>query len=167
MNDINGGSFAVTVAKHSSPYKANDVLIDWFLKQESIQKINTVEPYLAFAKRVESHRDTFTDMLKSIVSSGASVYGYGASTKGNVMLQYCGLTDREITAIAEINPDKFGSFTPKTLIPILPETEIKKLKPDYFVVFPWHFRSSILAKESDYIDGGGKFIFPLPVIEVV
>lgn len=167
MNDINGGSFAVTAAKLGSPYKANDVLINWLLQQETVQKLNTVEPYLAFAKRVESHKNAFTDMLKSLVKSGASVYGYGASTKGNVVLQYCGLTDKEITAIAEINSDKFGSFTPKTLIPIMPENEIKKLKPDYLVVFPWHFRNNILTKETDYIDGGGKFIFPLPIIEVV
>ncbi|BCK01207.1 class I SAM-dependent methyltransferase [Anaerocolumna chitinilytica] len=167
MNDINGGSFAVTVSKTGSMHKSNDVLINWVLNQEANLKLNMVVSYLKFAERVKSHKDAFSYMLNDFVRKGASIYGYGASTKGNVILQYCGITENEITAIAEINPDKYGAFTPKTLIPIQSEVEVKKLKPDFLVVFPWHFRNNILAKESEYINNGGKFIFPLPFIEVV
>lgn len=167
MNDINGGSFAVTVAKAGSTYKSNDILINWMLEQEKNMKLGTAIPYLEFAERVKSHKESFQNMLSDFMRGGASVYGYGASTKGNVILQYCGITEKEITAIAEVNPDKYGAFTPGTFIPILPEEDIKKLKPDFLVVFPWHFRNNILSKETDYINSGGKFIFPLPFIEIV
>jgi hypothetical protein len=93
--------------------------------------------------------------------------GYGASTKGNVLLQFCGFTKKEIPAIAEVNQDKFGSFTPGTLIPIISESEARTSKPDYFLVMPWHFRENLLSRESEYIQGGGKMIFPLPEVEIV
>ena len=93
--------------------------------------------------------------------------GYGASTKGNVVLQFCNLTAAEIPAIAEVNEEKFGRFTPGTLIPIISEKEAKKMKPDYFLVLPWHFKDSILRREREYLDSGGKFIFPFPEIEIV
>ena len=91
----------------------------------------------------------------------------GASTKGNVLLQFCGITRDEIPYIAEINEDKFGRVTPGTHIPIVSEEEAHNMQPDYFLVLPWHFKNSILKREIDYINKGGKFIFPLPYIEIL
>ncbi len=167
MNDINGGSFAVTVAKKGSNHKANNVVIELLLQQEQAMKLNTIDPYNSFAARTAAHKEDFTNALRLMREQGAKVYGYGASTKGNVILQYCGVTEKEIIAIAEVNTDKFGAFTPKTLIPIISENEVKKMNADFLIVFPWHFRNNILAKERKYSECGGKFIFPLPFIEVV
>ena len=93
--------------------------------------------------------------------------GYGASTKGNVLLQFCRITREEVPAIAEINSDKYGAYTPGTWIPIISEEEAKAMKPDYFLVLPWHFKESILRREHDFLAAGGKMIFPLPEIEIV
>ena len=166
-NDINGGSFTVTAAKDNSLYNPNFSLINWLLRQEQEMGLNTLKPYLDFAERVKEHRYQFNDLLNSLNKDGKLIFGYGASTKGNVILQYCGLSSKQIKTIIEVNPDKFGSFTPGTLIPIDDETKIRETKPDYFVVFPWHFRNGILAKEKEYLKSGGHFIFPLPFIEVV
>ena len=83
------------------------------------------------------------------------------------MLQFCGITAEELPCIAEVNSDKFGAFTPGTRIPIVSELEARSMNPSGFLVFPWHFRDSIIARESRFLASGGKLIFPLPRIEVV
>jgi len=83
------------------------------------------------------------------------------------MLQFCEISNEDIPFIAEINEDKFGSFTPGTNIPILPQDEVNQMLPDYFLVLPWHFKSSILANEVEYRKRGGKFIFPFPKIQII
>ncbi len=166
-NDINGGSFAVTVTKNSSKLKANTELIEWYLRQEEQMQLNTLTPYIEFAKRVQEHKTAFVDLLDSLKASGKTVCGYGASTKGNVLLQYCGITSEQIKVIGEVNPDKFGSLTPHTHILIDDEKIVKAQNPDYLVVMPWHFRDGILRKEQEYLNNGGHFIFPLPFIEVI
>ena len=107
------------------------------------------------------------DFLVDLKNNGKKVFGYGASTKGNVLLQYCGIDSDLLPYIAEVNEDKFGSFTPGTKIPIISELEAKKMTPDYFLVLPWHFKNMILEKEKELLDKGVKFIFPLPYIQVV
>jgi hypothetical protein len=82
-------------------------------------------------------------------------------------LQFCNFTTKQIPFIAEVNEEKFGSFTPGTHIPIISEKEAKEMNPDYFLVLPWHFKHSILEREREYMEQGGKFIFPLPEIEIV
>lgn len=106
------------------------------------------------------------ELVKTLNSNGRSILGYGASTKGNVLLQFCDLTEAEIPAIAEVNPDKFGCFTPGTGIPIISEKEAKAMNPDYFLVLPWHFKDNIVQREQEFINNGGKLIFPLPEIEI-
>jgi hypothetical protein len=107
------------------------------------------------------------NLIRNLVADGKRVLGYGASTKGNVLLQFCGLSTKELPAIAEVNPDKFGSYTPGTLIPIVSEAEAKAMRPDYFLVLPWHFKDNILAREREFLASGGKMIFPMPEIEIV
>jgi hypothetical protein len=167
MNAINGGSFAVTACRKNAAYRSNDAVIGWTLKQEAAAGLDTVAPYAAFKKRVYDHRDSLRDLIETLVADGKRIVGYGASTKGNVLLQFCGLTARHIECIAEVNEDKFGSFTPGTNIPIVSEREARAMKPDYFLVMPWHFKSSILERERDYLASGGKFIFPMPEIEII
>ena len=129
--------------------------------------LDTLNPYEIFKRNVEQHRQELIALIRRIQKEGKKIFGYGASTKGNVILQYCGLTPNDIPFIAEVNEDKFGSFTPFTLIPIISEIKAREMKPDYFLVLPWHFRKGILEKEKEFLKSGGKFIFPLPKIEIV
>ncbi len=167
MNAVNGGSFAVTAAKQKSPVRANDAVIDWLLDQEDRMGLHTPRPYRDFEERVYRHRDDLRRLLQTLVADGKRILGYGASTKGNVLLQFCGLSEKEITAIAEVNPDKFGAVTPGTHIPIVAEADARAMNPDYFLVLPWHFKEGILRREQAFLDGGGKMIFPFPEIEIV
>jgi len=166
-NSINGGSFAVTASRADANYIVNDVLIDWMLFQEGQMKLDTISPYLAFKDRIFEHRDSLRKLILSLVKSGKKVYGYGASTKGNVLLQFCEFTSLEIPFIAEVNQEKFGKYTPGTHIKIISEEEAKMNKPDYFLVLPWHFKDNILSREKEYLKTGVKFIFPLPEIEII
>jgi len=168
MNAINGGSFAVTAAKAGNrSITQNLAVIDWLLEQEHRMGLNTPRPYRDFEERVFRHRDDLTRLIRALNADGKKILGYGASTKGNVVLQFCGLNNKDIPAIAEVNPDKFGCFTPGTHIPIISEQEARAMKPDYFLVLPWHFKDGILRREKDYLTSGGKMIFPFPEIEIV
>jgi hypothetical protein len=168
MNAINGGSFAVTAAKASNKsLKTNQAVIDWLLGQEDRMGLKTPRPYRDFEERVFRHRDDLTRLIRSLNADNKKVLGYGASTKGNVVLQFCGLTAKDIPAIAEVNQDKFGHVTPGSHIPIISEAEARAMKPDYFLVLPWHFKDGILRREKEYLANGGRFIFPFPEIEIV
>ena len=167
MNDINGGSFAITACKKNASYTSNLPVINWLLNQEHEMGLDTIKPYEEFAKRAFLHKKNLIELIKSLVADGKKVYGYGASTKGNVLLQFCDFTEKEIPFIAEVNTEKFGSYTPGSKIPIISEKEAKEMKPDYFLVLPWHFKDSIIAREEEYMSNGGKFIFPLPQIEII
>ena len=167
MNSVNGGSFAVTAALKSSGRSANHAVIDWLLGQEERMGLNTVRPFREFEDRVFRHKADLGRLLKALAADGKKVLGYGASTKGNVTLQFCGVTTAEVAAIAEVNTEKFGCETPGTRIPIISEAEARAMEPDYFLVLPWHFKEGILQREQEYIAKGGKFIFPFPEIEIV
>lgn len=167
MNGVNGGSFAVTAARKDSRLSENNAVINWLLDQERNMGLATPKPYRDFEERVYRHRDDLTRLIKSLNSDGKTVFGYGASTKGNVMLQFCGFTPDDIPAIAEVNEDKFGCFCPGSGIPIISESEARASKPDYFLVLPWHFKHGIVERERDYLENGGKMIFPFPEIEII
>jgi hypothetical protein len=167
MNGVNGGSFAVTAAPKASGRPANQAVIDWLLGQEERMGLGTVRPFREFEDRVFRHREDLMRLLQALEADGKKVLGYGASTKGNVALQFCGVTTRELGAIAEVNPEKFGRVTPGAHIPIVSEAEAKAMNPDYFLVLPWHFKDNILQREQEYIARGGKFIFPFPEIEII
>jgi len=167
LNSINGGSFAVTACKVNAPYPPNEAVINWILKQEDSLALDTIAPYKDFEQRVFRHRKNLTELIDALVADNKKIFGYGASTKGNVLLQFCGITPKQIPCIAEVNEDKFGSFTPGTNIPIISETEAKAMKPDYFFVLPWHFKDNILKREEEYLAKGGQLIFPLSEIEIV
>ncbi len=166
-NDVNGGSFAVTLAHRAAPYPAATAAVARWLAQERALGLDTERPLSAFQERVVAHRAHVRAELARLHAAGRRVLGYGASTKGNVLLQYCGITPDLLPAIAEVNPDKFGAFTPGTGIPIIPEGEARAQRPDYFLVLPWHFRRTLVQREAAYLQAGGRMIFPLPQWEVV
>lgn len=167
MNAINGGSFAVTACKNNAPYRSNLPIINWMLQQEGDLGLDTPKPYRDFEEKVFKHRKNLIELMDAIISDGKKIFGYGASTKGNVLLQFCELNSKHIPCIADVNELKFGSFTPGTNIPIISEKEAHSMKPDYFLVLPWHFKHNILEREQAFTAQGGKFIFPLPEIEIV
>lgn len=167
LKEVNGGSFSVTVAKSNSPYRENKTLIEKLLHDEEGKGLATLKPYEKFKKNVYRHREELRRFINKIRAEGKVLIGYGASTKGNVILQFCDITKSDILFIAEVNTDKFGSYTPGTLIPIISEEEARAMKPDYFMVLPWHFRENIIERERDYLRSGGRLLFPLPFLEEV
>jgi hypothetical protein len=168
MNAINGGSFAVTAAKATNKsVKTNQPVIDWLLEQEGHMGLNTPRPFRDFEERVFRHRNDLTRLIRTLRADGKKVLGYGASTKGNVVLQFCGLTANDLPAIAEVNSEKFGCVTPGTHIPIISEAEAKAMNPDYYLVLPWHFKDGIVRREREFLSSGGRMIFPFPEIEIV
>jgi hypothetical protein len=145
----------------------NDAVVNWLLEQENRMGINTPKPYRDFEERVFRHRDDIVRLIRALRGDGKTVLGYGASTKGNVVLQFCGFTTEDIPAIAEVNPEKFGKVTPGTHIPIISEADAHAMNPDYYLVLPWHFKDGIVRREQEYLNSGGKLIFPFPEIEIV
>lgn len=167
MNGVNGGSFAVTVAHRDSTWQPNTAVIGWLLEQELKMGFDSPAPFREFESRVFAHRKALRSLIEALNADGKKVFGYGASTKGNVVLQFCQFTPKEIPFVAEINPDKFGAFTPGTHIPIISDVEAAALKPDYYLVLPWHFKDGIVRREQEYLANGGKLIVPFPEIEIV
>ncbi len=166
FNKINGGSFSVTVAKPSFPTPETPDL-DLFLAEESKKGLSTNKPYDDFRERIYEFKLKIRQLLDKLHKEKSLIIGYGASTKGNVLLQFAGITSRDIPYIGEVNEDKFGSYTPGTLIPIISEEEAREMNPDYFFVFPWHFKEFILNKEKLNKDKKVSLLFPLPSIEII
>ena len=166
-NMVNGGSFSVTVAKLRSPYPEATVIVEELLNEEIHKGLETDKPYVEFKKRVHHHREQLLHLLEKSKADGKKILGYGASTKGNVVLQFCHLTENEIPYIAEVNSDKFGSYTPGTCIPIISEEEARAMKPDYFMVMPWHFKENLIKRERKFLEGGGELLFYLPQLELI
>ncbi|MBI1273681.1 MAG: methyltransferase domain-containing protein [Alphaproteobacteria bacterium] len=167
LNDINGGSFSVTAAKQAAPWPEATAMIHAMMAEEKRLGLDTPAPLQAFQQVARAQREELLKLLQRLQSEGKKVLGYGASTKGNVLLQYCGINSETLPCIAEVNPDKFGAFTPGTKIPIVAETEAHAMQPDYFLVLPWHFRDAIVAREQAFLARGGKLIFPMPELEIV
>lgn len=167
FNNANGGSFRVTVAKNTSPYPENTSLVSLIIKQEEEEGYNKMAIYEAFRSQVAQHKEELLSFINDLQKKGKTVFGYGASTKGNVILQYCGLSAKEIPYIAEVNEYKFGRVTPGTNIPIISEIEARSLRPNYFMVLPWHFKENIISREAEYLRAGGHLFFPLPKLEIV
>jgi NDP-4-keto-2,6-dideoxyhexose 3-C-methyltransferase len=163
LNDINGGSSSVMAARADSSYPESPRLAE-LLERERALGLDGLEVYAAFARRVARSREQLRTFIEQARGCGKSVAALGASTKGNVLLQYCGLTSRDLLAIGEVNSDKFGSFTPGSLIPILPESDVLAQEPDYLLVLPWHFRETFLQKQ---LRGKSRVVFPLPELEVL
>lgn len=171
LNDVNGGSFRLYI-RHQDAHA--DTFADATHRDLAAERVEalreserglnlgTMEPYREFAFRVERVKHDVVDFVKQVTGAGKTVYVYGASTKGNTLLQYFGLDHSLIGAAAERNPDKWGKVTVGTRIPIVSEEEARKSRPDYFLVLPWHFITEFQARERPYLHDGGRFVIPLP-----
>ena len=170
LNDINGGSIRCYVTHAGNDaYDTNDTKA--VLRQLRVSEfdlaLDTDHPYLAFFERICALRKELKDFLLSIKAKGKTIHVYGASTKGNVLLQWCGIDNKIVDCAADRNPDKDGARTIGTNIPIVLEEKSRALKPDYYLVLPWHFRDEFLRREKQTLALGTSMIFPLPCVSVV
>ena len=177
FNDVNGGSFRVYIRKNkstdslfrTSPFR--DVAryrIESTLELENKEGITTAEPYLKFYEEINLLRNKTHDFIwNKVKTEGKRVWGYGASTKGNTLLQWLKLDNNLIEGIAERNPQKYGLKTVGTNIPIYSEDDMRKQNPDYLLILPWHFINEFKIREENYLNNGGTFIVPCPKFELI
>jgi hypothetical protein len=141
--------------------------IDSLLEFEKTLGVDTKETWMGFYNQIKELKETTINFIKQEKSKGKKIWGYGASTKGNTLLQYFGLDNTLLDGIAERNIQKFGLKTIGTNIPIYSEKEMRDSKPDYLLVLPWHFINEFIERENDFLLGGGKFIVPCPKFEII
>lgn len=165
-NASNGGSSRVFVCHADGPYAANAERIDAVLREEAAAGLTGAAVYAEFAKALEHQKRSCLEFIRQEKALGKSIHIYGASTKGNVLLQSYGLGVNEVDVAADRNPRKWGCTTPGTKIPIVSEETSRAMNPDYYLVLPWHFRAEFETREKEFIDAGGRFIFPLPNFEI-
>lgn len=170
LNDINGGSLRCYATHvNNIRFKRDDFIrnIKEIREKEFGLELETDKPYKNFQQRIDNHKQELMTLLNSLKAQGKHIHIYGASTKGNTILQWCGIDYKIIDYAAERNPEKYGAKTLGTNIPIISEAESRKLKPDYYLVLPWHFKKEFLLREKEMLNNGVGFIFPLPEIEVI
>ena len=171
QNDINGGTIRVYACHAGGRFaeRSQDARMRIYnmQRQEFNIKLDAAEPYTAFCARVEKIKTDLPTRLRELKQQGKLVYGYGASTKGNVILQYCGIGPDLVAAIADRNPAKWGQTTPGTDIPIVSEDDMRAAKSDFLLVLPWFFLNEFMKREADFIGRGGKFIIPCPEVTIV
>jgi SAM-dependent methyltransferase len=169
FNDINGGSIrCYATHKESSLYfnPENYRLMNEVRQKEFDLELDTDKPYVAFQYRIEKVKNDLHELLVKLKHEGKRVHIYGASTKGNTILQWCDINNMLVEYAAERNPDKYGAFTLGTNIPIISEEESRAMNPDYYLVLPWHFKAEFLEREKESLDKGTGFIFPIPTIDI-
>jgi 2-polyprenyl-3-methyl-5-hydroxy-6-metoxy-1,4-benzoquinol methylase len=168
QNEVNGGSVRLAAVKNKSKLssKISSEAI-WLMGQEKNHDLYSIDSFKVFEQNVSRQKIDLINLLNELKNKKKTVIGYGASTKGNVILQYCGIDADLLPFIGDITPSKDGAFSPGTKIPIISMKLAKEMKPDYFLVLPWAFRGDILLREKETIANGTKFIFPLPFVEIV
>ncbi len=165
FNDLNGGSFYIIAGRADGPYQPQTAKIQKLLDEEA--PLDTDEPFIRMRNRILNQRDDVREFFNTMKAAGKKVYGYGASTKGNIVLNYCGIGADDIVAIGDRNPEKDGLVTPGSRIPIISHEKLRKINPEYLFVLIWHFRTEVIRDEIDFIKRGGKLVFDLPRIHVV
>ncbi len=165
FNYMNGGSFYLYISRSDSEIPPNKEKIDKILESEEC--LSEFEYFERFNNRILSHRDEIINILKMIKDANKTVYGYGASTKANIVLNLCQIDENLLPKICDANPEKFNLVTPGTNLPIIPKDKMRSDQPDYLMVFIWHFRKEVLKDEYDYIMNGGVMIFVLPRIHII
>ena len=166
-NESNGGSSRYYIThKDNKEIKVNINSINKALKFEKKYKVDKIKTYINFNKKIDRIRDLTLKKINSIVSQKKVIHGYGASTKGNVILQYFNINNKIIEYISDRNPFKVNRYTPGTKIKIISEKKSRSLKPDYYFVLPWHFKKEILVREKEIRRKKTKFIFALPEFSI-
>ena len=166
INNINGGSIRYYISHLDSRYKVNSKKILQIIKEENKMKLEKVPTYTNFLKEKNVQKIKLNNFLREKLKQKKIIHGYGASTKGNVLLQYFKINTNQIKFIADRNPKKYNLYTPGTKIKIISEKLSRKMKPDYYLVLPWHFSSEILKREQEIRKKGTRFIFPLPKLKI-
>jgi len=168
LNDVNGGSIRLFV-KHSKNNidKNSKKRIEDIEKIERDMKLDTEIPYQKFLDRCMELKQKTIDFIRKEKQGGKKIFGYGASTKGNTLLQFYGITNSDLEKVADRNPDKWGRETIGTKIKIVSEEESRNENPDYFLILPWHFLDEFIQREKDFLINGGKFIVPLPEFKII
>ena len=169
LNDVNGGSIRLYISHEGrrEPTPAAAEHLQSLRIAEFELALDSAEPYERFARNVERVRSELKTLCESLVAEGKTIHAYGASTKGNTILQYVDLDRRLIPYAADRNADKWGSQTIRTGIPIISERESRAMRPDYYLVLPWHFLDEFVERERAYLEDGGRFIVPLPETRVI
>ncbi|MFL2898346.1 MAG: methyltransferase domain-containing protein [Candidatus Pelagibacter sp.] len=165
-NSSNGGSSRFYICQKNSKYKIKHQKIKKILKDESKIKLKSAKTYRMLFNKIHRVKEQLIETLTNIKSKNQKIFGYGASTKGNILLEYFGINKKLVNYIAERNPEKYNKFTPSGKIPIISEAKARRLKPDYYLVLPWHFKNEILIREKSERKRGAKFIFPLPKLTI-
>jgi len=174
LNDVNGGSFRIYSTKRSNNntyipkyiYDIGKYKINSIEEYEKTLKLKTAQPYVDFMNRIDNLKTQTINWLMKQKEQNKLVIGYGASTKGNTLLQYYGITNELLPYIAERSEEKYGLYTVGTGIPIISEAEMRKMKPDYLFALPWQFINSFINREKELMQQGTKFIVPLPELHL-
>lgn len=175
LNDCNGGSFRIYLAKNNfdtTKFRNSqnriiaNMRIESFLAFEKKNGYDTKKPYIQFYNKIQNLKSQIIDFIRSKNKEGKLIIGYGASTKGNTLLSWFGITNKEIKFISEKSEHKFGLKTTAGNIEIISDEEMRRLNPDYLFVLPWHFIDNFLEREKDFINSGGKIIVPCPEFKV-
>ncbi len=166
-NNINGGSIAITVAKNHSSHIECKKIIKSYLKKEQKAGYNNHLVYKKFYNRIVLRKNQLINLLRKLKKNNKKIIGYGASTKGNVILQFCKINNKLLNYIYDINLDKKNKYTPGSKIKIIDKIDTKNFNFHYFLVLPWHFKNFIIKKEKNFIRRNIKFIFPLPNVKVI
>ena len=177
INDANGGSIRVYIQKNAASLSSFgtahsrdvcDFKINSLLEYELNHYDITLEDnWIIFSEKLNALKKQTVDFIRKEKALGKKIYGYGASTKGNTLLQYFGLDSNDIVAIAERSPLKFGLKTTGSNIPIISESEMRAAKPDYLLILPWCFVSEFVSREKEFLENGGKFIVPCPDFQIL
>lgn len=172
LNDVNGGSMRLYIRKgkwvNTNPVRDVQYFrVESLLALEQELGMSNPETWKYFFKRIETMKKNIIELVREIRTAGQTVWAYGASTKGNTLLQYFGLDNMLIDAVADRNPSKHGLRTIGTNIPIKSEEEMRAVKPDYLLILPWHFIEEFREREREYLKNGGKFIVPCPKFQVI
>ena len=154
VNGINGGSYRIFARK----YRTGSILFEENVSDVSLEN---------FKNNILENKKQSVNFIKNQIALGKSIHLYGASTKGNTILQYYGLSSSEIQFASERSKDKFGLYTVGSGIPIVSEDFSRELNPDFYFVMPWAFIDEFVKRELDWLKAGGKFILPLPTFRLI
>ena len=166
---MGGGDCWLQAHEDNFKFKKNSYQenLNAYRQREFDLELDTDKPYKNFQDNINKHKEELITLLGKLKRDGKRIHIYGASTKGNTILQFCGIDYKLIDFAAERNPDKYGARTLGTDIPIISEAESRAMNPDYYLVLPWHFKEEFVEREKEMIDKGVGFIFPLPEVTIL